>query len=182
MNNGRNPTKKRGCPPKELSTRKHMTDMLGTRNKADMTMAVVHGLAEDLKDELSAMADRKETSLTVLAYVARFPHEQQREMFETLNRLGARGAKRYVECLTRPPTIEQMGERIARWLAKEFPSLSFEKMVAGCQKAADLLKAASIIKAAQEDPTLADVVKEMDPTGELDRTCRKLFPQLPTLP
>jgi hypothetical protein len=81
------------------------------------------------------MADVGKTTLTVLAYVARFPEGQQRAMFEKLNRLGSRGAKRYVECLTRPPTAEQIGRRVARWVSREFPALPIDQVVEGVREA-----------------------------------------------
>jgi hypothetical protein len=143
--NGRNPTKKRGRPKKRIRIRDYMTGMLGSRNQADMIAGCAR-LDPRVQEELLPLAgknyDRKaETTATVLAYLARFPPEQQREMFPILNRLGSRGAKRYVECLTHPPTAEQIGERVARWMVREFPSLSFDEAIAGCKEALTYLQA-----------------------------------------
>jgi hypothetical protein len=146
----RNPTKKRGRPKKETSAHKAMAGLCGARNGADMLSAVLHGMPKDLQAELLPLADRKEVSVTVLAYVARFPPDQQREMFEVLRPLGARGAKRYVECLTRPPSAMQMGHRIARWAVREFPSLTFDDIAAGLRKALVYLEAYRVASASQE--------------------------------
>ena len=73
----RNPTKKRGRPKKETSAHKAMAGLCGARNGADMLSAVLHGMPKDLQAELLPLADRKEVSVTVLAYVARFPPDQQ---------------------------------------------------------------------------------------------------------
>src|SRR5262249_26300000 len=102
-NSGRIPTKKRGRPKQELSKRREMAKALGSRNAADMASAVLAGLDPELREELLPLAGGKKTTSTILGYVARFPLEKQRAMFNKLNRLGARAAKRYVECLTRPP-------------------------------------------------------------------------------
>jgi hypothetical protein len=128
-NNGRNPTKKRGRPKKEFSVRKYMTRQMGSRNQGDMIASTCRGLAEDLREELLPQADQGgKINLTMLAYLARFPHEEQREMLELFKALGARGAKRYVECLTRPPSPEEMAKRILRWVTREFPSVPPEDL------------------------------------------------------
>ena len=135
-NNGRNPTKKRGRPKKAIRVREYMTGVCGSRNKADMISAIDHGLSEELQAELMPLANAGKLSTTILAYVGRFPPERQREMFTLFNRLGARGAKRYVECLTRPPTDAQAAERMVGWATREFPALTFEQL-------ADALRLAS---------------------------------------
>lgn len=135
-NNRRNPTKKRGRPPKEYN-RHAFAKIIGTgRNMADMVHAVVRGLEPSLQDELLPLADVGKTTMTVLAYVARYPYAEQRAMFEELNALGSRGAKRYVECLTRPPTTVAIAQRILRWITREFPSLSRKDVALGLRVAA----------------------------------------------
>jgi hypothetical protein len=62
--------------------------------------------------------------LTVLAYAARFPHDEQPEMFELFRKIGARAAKRYVECVMRPPTSETIAVRLLAWLDREFPPVA----------------------------------------------------------
>ena len=125
-NKSRNPTKKRGRPPHPLGgLRKYLTGVVGSRNRADMVM-MCKGLAPDLHDELMSKASwgRKkgtETTVGVVAYLARLPHAEQREAFEMFKQMGARFAKRYVECLNRPPSVNQMVKRIVRWLTTEFP-------------------------------------------------------------
>ena len=146
----RTPTKKRGRPKKEATIRERMMVCCPTRNNADMVIAVADHLDKDLWAEVAPLADRKEVSMTVLAYVARFPQNQQREMFKVLRKLGARGAKRYVECLTRPPSAMQMGHRIARWAVREFPSLTFDDIAAGLRKALVCLEAYRVASASQE--------------------------------
>jgi hypothetical protein len=89
-----------------------------------------------LAAELAKLLERGETTLTVLAYVARFPKAQQREAFEHLQGLGARGAKRFVECVTRPPTVPTMAERIARWARREFPPVNASEIAEACRLAA----------------------------------------------
>ena len=49
------------------------------RKQADLISSVTRGLAPDLRDELLALADNMKATLPVLAYVARFPHNRQRE-------------------------------------------------------------------------------------------------------
>jgi hypothetical protein len=39
------------------------------------------------------------------------------------------------------PTVEAIGEGIARWVEREFPSLGFEEVIAGCEHAVLALKA-----------------------------------------
>jgi len=140
-NNTRIPNKKRGRP-RTLTGYKRLKAICGARNGADMI-----GSCMRLHPEHSAAwlqcADKREISMTALAYLARFSHERQVELFDTFRTLGARGAKRYVECLTRPPTPEQIAERILNWIGHEFPSVACEKVGEGLEIAAVSVKTAA---------------------------------------
>jgi hypothetical protein len=57
--------------------------------------------------------------------------------------LGSRGAKRYVECLTRPPTVSDMALKIIKWVGREFPSMPASDV-------AEALDDASIVMAQDE--------------------------------
>jgi hypothetical protein len=92
-----------------------------------------------LAAELAELLERGETTLTVLAYLARFPRDRQRAAFDGLQALGARGAKRLVECVTRPPTVPVMAERIIRWVRREFPPVDPREVAAACRLAASAL-------------------------------------------
>jgi hypothetical protein len=109
------------------------------RNQIDMTRAA-RRLDSALAAELGELLAGGETTLTVLAYVARFPKDQQREAFEHLQPLGARGAKRFVECVTHPPTVPTMAERIARWVRREFPPVDPSEVAEACRLAARSLE------------------------------------------
>lgn len=134
------PNKKRGRPSGPTAY-KIMLDRYG-RNQADMLSAVSDRLAPDLRDELFELVDRNKTSLTTLAYVARFPHTHQRQAFDKLNGMGARAAKRYVECVAKPPEVQEIARRIVRFVAREFPPVDTADIVAALRDAADRLEAA----------------------------------------
>jgi hypothetical protein len=133
-NNGRNPTKKRGRPKKTVNRHGLGKMVGGTRHTADMINAVNHRLAPELQ-HLVELADEGKTTLGVLAYVARFPPDQQGRMFDVLNPLGTRGAKRYVECLTKPPTDRDVAHRLLGWLAREFPAVPDSVIEDGLKRA-----------------------------------------------
>ncbi|HUY32864.1 MAG TPA: hypothetical protein VMV69_08790 [Pirellulales bacterium] len=123
-NSVRNPNKKRGRPRGTNGARKFWQDSSrrAGRNYADMLSAIVHGIADkDLKSELLRLADTGDTTLTTLAYVARFPHDRQRDAFNMLNGMGARAAKRWVECVENPPGVQKIANVVAMFLAREFP-------------------------------------------------------------
>jgi hypothetical protein len=117
------------------------------QNTGTMVRAISNGIDDPLKAELLKLATEGKTTVTVLAYVARFPSDQQREMFEVLNELGSRGAKRYVECLTCPPSESDMAMRIIRWVGREFPSIA-------SQQTAEALRLAAL--ALEQEPDEAD--------------------------
>jgi hypothetical protein len=126
----RNPTVKRGRPRKENSVRRILVGFCRSRNQVDM-LSALDGLAPGLAEELLPLADQRKTTVGVLAYVARFPWAQQRRMFEVLNALGTRGAKRYVECLYHPPGFLDVARRLGQWLRREFPGVDHEVIVQG---------------------------------------------------
>jgi hypothetical protein len=128
----RNPMKKRGRP-KEPITKRDFTRGLGSRNKQDMLWDIEGRIIdEDFRRELLAMCDNKQTTLTVVACVARFKPEDQRRAFEVLNKLGARGAKRFVESLRDPPSRDVIAGRLVRWLKREFPLATDEDLALAC--------------------------------------------------
>jgi hypothetical protein len=136
----RNPTKKRGRPLSATSRRALAVPHGQTpRNRIDMARAA-RRLDPTRAAELTELLERGETTLTVLAYVARFPKDQQWEAFEHLQGLGARGAKRFVECVTRPPTVPAMAERIVRWARREFPPVDPSEVAEACRLAASRLE------------------------------------------
>jgi hypothetical protein len=136
----RNPTQKRGRPP-SATRRRALAVPHGQvpRNRIDMAHAA-RRLDPTLAAELGELLERGETTLTVLAYVARFPREQQREAFEHLQGLGSRGAKRFVECVTRPPTVPAMSARILQWVRREFPPVDSCEIAEACRLAASRLE------------------------------------------
>jgi hypothetical protein len=97
-------------------------------------------LEPTLATEVSELLASGETTLTVLACVARFPKAQQREAFDHLQALGSRGAKRFVECVTRPPTVPNIAERIVRWVRREFPPVDPSEVAEACRLAANRLE------------------------------------------
>ena len=119
---------KRGRPRDE--ERRDAIAICGNRNSADMWLSVSRGLNPKLEKKLMAMVAEGKTTMTVLAYLAKFPHDQQEERFKVLNLLGARGAKRYVECLTKPPSVTDMARRIHLWVFREFPCVPPEDVTA----------------------------------------------------
>jgi hypothetical protein len=138
MEGGRAGSKrKRGRPKADPpSFRQHQLSNGGQpRNQVDIFQAILERMDDDLRRELLTLVDQKKSSLTVVQYVARFPREQQREAFDHLNRLGARGAKRYVECLRRRPSVAEMAMRIRRWARREFPHLSDHELALALAKA-----------------------------------------------
>jgi hypothetical protein len=122
-NSVRNPSKKPGRPKLKFTANKHIEATCGSRNVADMAMAVVRRLDKDLYETVRPLLAARATTLTVLAYVARYPHDQQAEVFLMLNRLGSRGAKRFVECSTRPPSATTIAEKIVTFVNREFPGV-----------------------------------------------------------
>ena len=99
-----------------------MVGLGSTRNNADMHILVGQYMEPALRDELLAAAARGETTMTVLACVARFCPEDQREAFKRLNAMGARTAKRYLDNLQRPPTVDAIVDSLAAFLDREFPA------------------------------------------------------------
>jgi hypothetical protein len=136
----RNPTKTVGRPPSATSRRALAVPHGDVpRNQIDLTRAASR-LDPTLAAELGELLERGETTLTVLAYLARFPRHRQRAAFVDLQALGARGAKRLVECVSRPPTVPVMAERIVRWVRREFPPVDPSEVAAACRLAASLLE------------------------------------------
>lgn len=91
----------------------------GKRNDADMlswTMQLDPSLVAEIRNDSSV-----NSSSTLLAYVAHFDPEQQREALEIGRRRGARWLKRLIECQNRPPTRERMAESLLRWIEREYP-------------------------------------------------------------
>jgi hypothetical protein len=141
-NNARNPKKKRGRPKLATTFYKTFVSILHKRNQVDMIESFRRGCRdEELSRELLALADAKKTTATVLAYVARFPADQQRTAFEMLNKLGSRAAKRYVECHTSPPSPQQMEERLYALVLREFPlgPVNPQRLAMACVGVADRL-------------------------------------------
>lgn len=133
----RTPKKRRGRPSSIERTR--LLAVVG-RNMADMTMAATY-LDPGLKAELSPQVKEGQLSMTLLAYIGRFPREQQREMLERLRPLGARAAKRYVECQTRPPDEAVIATRLLSWLGREFPGVDRHMIVSALDLAAIVARA-----------------------------------------
>lgn len=115
--------RKRGRPPNEL--RAIMRKAGESRNLADMTTAYLRGIAPDLRKELvgKCRAGECRFSPTLLAVVARFPHDQQREALQKLDAMGVRAAKRYVENKLRPPTPSSIALAVAAFLEREFSAV-----------------------------------------------------------
>jgi hypothetical protein len=107
-----------------------------SRNRADMMAAMLRGLSDDLWPEAERALGAGKGSLTILGYVARFPPDEQRRMYELFQELGARGAKRYVECLANPPSPAAMAQRVKRWIAREFPTSEGSELAAALRIAA----------------------------------------------
>jgi len=114
-----------------------------------MLSRIEKSLVPELKAEVLPLAANKRGMLTILAYVARFAEGTQREAYEVLGPLGARGAKRFVECNIKPPTVEDMVRRISGWLTREFPPrvVDMEDLASACKLVAENLLAR------QEGPT-----------------------------
>jgi hypothetical protein len=120
--------------------------VFGSRNKADMSIAVMHGLAPAIRDELLARADRGEVSMTTLAYLARLVPAEQVVLAEHFVKNGARGSKRFIECLTRPPDEAAIAKRVLGFVAREYPA----GPVAPRLVAAALHRAARAIEAVED--------------------------------
>ena len=120
-----------------------MTELGSSRNNADMHTAVGRFMEPSLRDELLQAVTRGETTMTVLAYVARFPHDEQRLAFERLNPLGARGAKRWMENMLRPPSSDKVVSSVLAFLAREFPAVEVETLEAALVDAARRLESAT---------------------------------------
>jgi len=91
------------------------------------------------EEALQLLKERK-TTATVLAMVARFQPSDQRAMFEQLNAMGARAAKRYVEHLREPPTLEGAVASLVAFLQREYPTQSVSEHAAICEATAVLLR------------------------------------------
>lgn len=143
---GRNPTKRRGRPPVMSETRDQQARAFRwPRNQLDAHRAVMLNVDRDFARELLQLVDEKKTTMTVVQQVARFPREDQRAAFALLNRLGARAAKRWVECQINPPTREQMAGRLVAWARREFPTATVDDLTAAFRhvaRAGELLKLA----------------------------------------
>lgn len=55
--------------------------------------------------------------------IARFEPSDQRWAWEQLQARGVRWLKRYIETQRNPPTDEELAERLAAWLDREYPQL-----------------------------------------------------------
>jgi hypothetical protein len=133
-NNGRTPTKKRRGRPPVWMNRLAMAKQVGfTRHQADMTSAALAGLAPGLHDRWLPLLDKKETTFTIIGCVARFPHERQEQMFEHFQGIGTRAAKRFVECMRKPPARGVVAKRTLAWLLREFPTLSMADLLQGME-------------------------------------------------
>ena len=136
-------TRKIGKPGRRPGIRKLMHDRNGgSRNNADMIVAAVKGIADPWRTELMEMVDRHETSMTVVACVAKFPPDQQREAFALFQKRGARWAKRYCDGMSNPPTPLAIKLRLLKWCAQEFPTVPGETMVEALRWAAESIEAA----------------------------------------
>jgi hypothetical protein len=107
-----------------------MRDFGATRNSADMLVAGLRGLAPGLAEELRTRARNGEWhySETLLAYLGRFPHARQREVFKGLVSMGVRRAKRLVENQIRPPSQETVASSVAAFLDREFPGVEADTL------------------------------------------------------
>jgi len=109
------------------------------RDVADFVQAMLC-VEESLYPEVKALfAGGKVTRTTVMA-LARIPQFQQRAMFEKLNTMGARAAKRYVEQLHNPPTVQTMTDSLLAFLLREYPAQDAGELAATCAAAATVLR------------------------------------------
>ncbi len=116
---------KRGRPQKTYNRHRLGRVLGGGRNRADLVAAWLR-LDPRHRDEWLRLADAKQIHGTTLAYLARLPVEDQAVFLSTFRKQGARWAKRFVECLTQPPSHATIAERLLVFARREFPSLVVE--------------------------------------------------------
>ena len=87
------------------------------------TISATRNLIPEIREDLAAQAVAGTTTRAVVKAVASFAPSQQREAFTLMNSIGARAAKRWIQCQRNPPTCERMADRIVQGAAREFPAV-----------------------------------------------------------
>ena len=121
LNNRRNPTEKRGRGRPKRAAPSFAKEFGMSKDQAITAKLMLMNMDSELARELYDLGRQGKTTMTVMQATARFPREQQREIFPKLNKMGARRAKRFMEQVNRPPTDEQVAASVWAFLNREFP-------------------------------------------------------------